>query len=440
MTEMKESSSLPLLLAMTGAVVAVVAGGWFFLNQQNREPRFETPDRASELIESLDTASPEVLSGTGLKEETVADTAVEPAASVDVELRKARLAADAEIFVLPAGQSALYYYGRVLRADPRHAVAAAELDAVLTRVANDIFELLENEDFAGAYEIASLVAAQAPEHELVLETQRVLDEHTEELVDEAIGRVQAGDDRRADELLAEVENLPDRNPEYLVAVRESITEIRDVRIAAERDRAQRARLANDEAKAAWVKQTRTAIGQGNLLAPAGASASDLLAEENSWDAERELLTAEFVTALLATAQARIDSDELESAEEMLRAAEALDSEAEELPGLRSALDDAFAVAQSRQVVSTHDLIYVEKAAPRYPRRAVERDISGWVVVYFTVTPDGNTDAIEVGEADPERVFDKAAMEAVEQWVFEPVVYRDRVISQRAAARLVFSIE
>ena len=59
---------------------------------------------------------------------------------------------------------------------------------------------------------------------------------------------------------------------------------------------------------------------------------------------------------------------------------------------------------------------------------------------FTVTPDGETRDIEVTEADPAKVFDKAAMEAVEQWEFEPIVYRGQTISQRAGARLVFSIE
>ena len=51
-----------------------------------------------------------------------------------------------------------------------------------------------------------------------------------------------------------------------------------------------------------------------------------------------------------------------------------------------------------------------------------------------------TSDIVVTDADPKKVFDKAAVEAVDQWVFEPVVYRGQVISQRAGARLVFSIQ
>ena len=107
---------------------------------------------------------------------------------------------------------------------------------------------------------------------------------------------------------------------------------------------------------------------------------------------------------------------------------------------RLRLDDAFIDAQSNRVISTHDLTYVTTAAPRYPKRAVQRELSGWVVVQFTVTPDGETRDIEVTEADPAKVFNKAAMEAVDQWEFEPVVYRGQTISQRVGARVVFSIE
>jgi protein TonB len=57
-----------------------------------------------------------------------------------------------------------------------------------------------------------------------------------------------------------------------------------------------------------------------------------------------------------------------------------------------------------------------------------------------VTTEGATDAVEVTQAEPERIFDKAAIEAVRQWAFEPVVYRGRTISQRAGARLTFALE
>ena len=142
----------------------------------------------------------------------------------NAELRKARLAADADILVFPEDQSALHYYGRVLSADPENEVANAELGTVLTRVAQTVTQHLEAEEFDQAYAIAALVAQQEPEHSLVRDTQQVLDARTEELVAEAIQHAQDGNDARAVEVLAAAEALPGRNPGYFVAVRESMAE------------------------------------------------------------------------------------------------------------------------------------------------------------------------------------------------------------------------
>ena len=99
-----------------------------------------------------------------------------------------------------------------------------------------------------------------------------------------------------------------------MAIRDSITEIRDARRAAERDRAQRARLAADQARAAWVQAVRDAITQGNLIGPQVGSAQELLAEKNSWSAERSQLTAELLTAIADTAKADINAGHLEGVE------------------------------------------------------------------------------------------------------------------------------
>lgn len=441
MRDVKENSSLPLLLTITGAVVIVVLGGWFFLNKESAEP---VPEELPAAQVATAAADPDIVAEPA--EEPSIDTGenaelpAEANSSVDVELRKARLAADAEILVLPPSQSALYYYGRVLEAEPGHAIAAAELDAVMTRISQDVAELIENEQYVDAYEIAVLVAEQAPEHELVLATQSALDAYTESLVEDAIAGAQSGNDKRASELLAEVESLPGRNPEYIEAVRDSLEEIREARIAADRDRAQRARLAANEARAAWAVQVRAAIEEGNLVAPTGASARDLLAEENDWDAEREELTAEFVVAVLAAFDTSISEGELEAAESLLAIAEEFAPDAKNMAAYHLKLDDAFIDAKSNSVVSTQDLTYVTTAAPRYPKRAVQRELSGWVFVEFTVTPDGETRDIEVTEADPVKIFDRAAIEAVEKWEFEPIVYRGQTISQRAGARLVFQVQ
>ena len=115
MTESTDNSSLPMLLGITAAVVVVAVGGWFYLEQADA-PAVEPP-RQPDTFESLAEASaPEPAEMVPSPEETVASPEVvsEDTADVDAELRKARLAAGADILVFPDGQSALYYYAQVL--------------------------------------------------------------------------------------------------------------------------------------------------------------------------------------------------------------------------------------------------------------------------------------------------------------------------------------
>lgn len=438
MSESTNNSSLPLLLSITGAVVVVAGGGWFYLEQEESARTSPAqPDTIETAIEESLTAAE--TGDIAAEAPADADEAVDTV-DAEAELSKARLAAGADILVFPQGQSALYYYGEVLAADPGHEVAAAELETVLATVANQVSELIANESFDNAYAIAAQVARLRPEHSLVVEVQQSLDAITEEQVALAIAQAQEGNDDVAEQLVAAVEELPGRNPDYIAAVRESIEEIRQVRFAAERDRIARAQLANAEAKAAWVDRVNTAISVGNLVSPAGASARDLLAERNDWAAEREQLTASLVASLGTTAESFIESGQLAEAEALLGSAAELTGDAGQFQPIRDSLEQALLAAESARVLNLGELVAINSVPARYPPRAEEQGLSGWVDVYFTVTPSGETANIEVAESVPRSIFDRAAINAVEKWLFEPIEFRGQIISQRAAARLKFELE
>ena len=59
--------------------------------------------------------------------------------------------------------------------------------------------------------------------------------------------------------------------------------------------------------------------------------------------------------------------------------------------------------------------------PRYPNHALRRGTEGFVDVYFDVTEFGVPINIRVLRSQPEGVFEKAALAAVERWKFQPVV-------------------
>ena len=55
----------------------------------------------------------------------------------------------------------------------------------------------------------------------------------------------------------------------------------------------------------------------------------------------------------------------------------------------------------------------------YPRRALQRGIEGYVTLQFTITSAGTVSDIEVVEAKPSKIFNKAAMKAVKKLKYEP---------------------
>ncbi|MEA9708004.1 energy transducer TonB [Xanthomonas campestris] len=63
---------------------------------------------------------------------------------------------------------------------------------------------------------------------------------------------------------------------------------------------------------------------------------------------------------------------------------------------------------------------ISTPAPRYPPEALRAGTSGEVLVEITVGTDGSITASRVLRANPPRVFDREALNAVKRWRFEPV--------------------
>ncbi len=83
---------------------------------------------------------------------------------------------------------------------------------------------------------------------------------------------------------------------------------------------------------------------------------------------------------------------------------------------------------------------IHYVGPKYPRSAQRRDIAGWVDLAFTVTTSGEVAEIEILNAEPENIFDKAATRAVAQWLFEPATEDNVPIEKRIALRLSFNLQ
>jgi len=59
-------------------------------------------------------------------------------------------------------------------------------------------------------------------------------------------------------------------------------------------------------------------------------------------------------------------------------------------------------------------------SPKYPQKAAKDGIEGSVVLQFNITETGAVENVEVVEATPPYVFDKAAVNALKKWKYSPV--------------------
>ena len=78
-------------------------------------------------------------------------------------------------------------------------------------------------------------------------------------------------------------------------------------------------------------------------------------------------------------------------------------------------------APSNEPVSVGQVAPTNRVNPSYPPRAQRRGMEGFVEVEFVIQRNGSVDgsSIRVSNAQPRRVFEDAAREAIARWQFEP---------------------
>jgi protein TonB len=97
-----------------------------------------------------------------------------------------------------------------------------------------------------------------------------------------------------------------------------------------------------------------------------------------------------------------------------------------------------AVVDPGMPVDAFDRIHAPE--PVYPAEALRAGTRGWVELDFTVTPTGDVSDIQVVDAEPQGVFEEAAMQALAQWRFKPRVVNGRATAQRTGITLRFDFD
>jgi protein TonB len=88
---------------------------------------------------------------------------------------------------------------------------------------------------------------------------------------------------------------------------------------------------------------------------------------------------------------------------------------------------------------TRDAVLTRAVAPAYPAVALRSRQSGWVVVDFTVDPEGRTRDITVVNAQPRRVFDNAAIDAVRRYRFTPAMSNGVAVATKRQQKIEFNL-
>jgi TonB family protein len=99
---------------------------------------------------------------------------------------------------------------------------------------------------------------------------------------------------------------------------------------------------------------------------------------------------------------------------------------------------AASYGQTENVVSASTLKRIHAVPPTWPESAT--GIEGWVLLHFTLLPNGTITDVEIKESHPAGVFDASSVEALQQWKYEPVEREGKKIAQRAEIRMKYALQ
>jgi TonB family protein len=449
-TQNKDTTDI--LLWLGGAVFAGVALTWLVVSRPwsatQDLPALAIPDPTPLVAESVgtDSAAARALELPGeLDADTVAGGTKEAAVAeplpgtLSSPLRTAELALKAGMLLEPEGDSAWSLYQEALAVDPSNGAARSGLQEVADILLNRASVAVEQARTADATRLIETVLDVLPDHE---QANRLASELS-------LGSTSSGPPAAPATLAEAVPNTPAR-PEAAPAAPKP--QLEQPKIAAAPQLAKPQAQPKPVAKAPARPRDRfgdaakafdTALSDGQLLAPEDASARHYLLRmaELKPDDERTVAARQTLNEiLLARADEAIAVLDTLAADVWLTHAEDLGADPQLTDSARLALRQKLINREAARPISVTQLNVLNYVPPRYPTRAVDRDLEGWVDVEFTVGTNGQPEDITIVDASHTRFFRKAAVNAVSQWKFEPHMIRGETVAQRTFARISFKLQ
>ncbi|MGD8176379.1 energy transducer TonB [Marinimicrobium sp. ARAG 43.8] len=86
-----------------------------------------------------------------------------------------------------------------------------------------------------------------------------------------------------------------------------------------------------------------------------------------------------------------------------------------------------------------DVIPTVKVPPNYPQRARQAKLEGYVTMEVSIRADGTVSDVTVVDAKPPRLFDQAAVQAMQRWRFRPKMVNGEAQPQQARQTIEFKL-
>jgi periplasmic protein TonB len=87
-----------------------------------------------------------------------------------------------------------------------------------------------------------------------------------------------------------------------------------------------------------------------------------------------------------------------------------------------------------------DVIPTVRIKPVYPPRALRAGIEGVVTVEFIITGNGTVRDPIIVDANPPDIFDKAVLQAIQKWKFDPTIVDGKAVEKRARQDIRFTLK
>jgi TonB family protein len=181
--------------------------------------------------------------------------------------------------------------------------------------------------------------------------------------------------------------------------------------------------------------------QDRLVEPVNDSAKYYLLTLRGRDPSHAGLAAamqDLGTRLVVKARRALTLEQFDAARSWLDEAAAIGFSSSDASSVQHDLDAALAHRIFlANIVDAGGLTLVKSVQPLYPSKATSSKIEGWVELDFTVTESGVVRDIAVHSTSAAGVFEEAAIGALSQWRYKPVVRDAGPQAQRARIRIRF---